>query len=257
MTQGVDAPRKFGKPLICMLKSFMKSQLAASLLSMLIAAYLDLVRRTSKITIVDRGHYDDALAEKRGVILAFWHGRLMMAPFVRDETDAKVYMLVSQHRDGEIITKGTRKFGVSFIRGSAANPSKPDKSKHGASAVAQIVGALKAGDVVGITPDGPRGPRNKVQRGIVKIAQYSGAPIIPVGASTTRGKFFKSWDCFLAALPFSRLIYVVGPPIRVAPELDENSMAVTRQSIEDAIIAETMRADKNAGQEIRERSSRE
>ena len=108
--------------------------------------------------------------------MAFWHGRLMMAPMVRRQTDRRVFMLISNHRDGEIIANGVKSFGVEFIRGSTADPKKPEKNKNGASAIAQmIVCAFKGGNIVGITPDGPRGPGERSQKGVIRLAQMSGA----------------------------------------------------------------------------------
>jgi lysophospholipid acyltransferase (LPLAT)-like uncharacterized protein len=230
-----------------MFKRVAKSAFAARLASVLIGLYLRLLGATARNRVVDCAHFYAALAEGRGVIIAFWHGRLMTAPFMRELTQADVYMLISNHRDGEIIANGVRGFGLKFIRGSAANPKKPDKSKQGASAVAQMIAALESGQVVGITPDGPRGPGEKIHPGALKVAQLSGAPIVPVGASASRGKHMKSWDRFLVAGLFSRLCYITGEPIRVSEKMDASELEIQRVTLEERLLAATARADELAG----------
>lgn len=233
-----------------MLKSLIKSSLAAHVASFFIGAYLRLLAVTSRQSIYQREHFDDALAEGKGVILAFWHGRLMLAPFIRRQTNARVHMLVSTHRDGEIIVNGTKGFGINFIRGSAANPKKPGKSKSGASAVAQILAALENGDIVAVTPDGPRGPSETVKAGILKIAELSGAPIIPAGLSASMGPQMKSWDRFLLAAPFCKMTYVAGAPVRVSRSGPDNSPQDLRQTLETEIKNMTTKADQFAGRKI-------
>lgn len=227
-----------------MLKRFVKSAFAAQLASALIAAYIRLVHATSHWSFVGKDDFEAAAAEGRGVILAFWHGRLLMAPTVRSETDQRVFMLISAHRDGEIIANGVRSFGVEFIRGSAANPKKPEKNKDGAPAIIQMAEALKNGHVVGVTPDGPRGPGEKVSKGVIRLAQMTGALIVPAAYSTSRGRSLSTWDRFLVAAPFSKGVYMAGKPIAVTTEKTPEAVESARQSVENALIDVTRRADE-------------
>lgn len=226
-----------------MVKGIMKSEAAARLASFLIGTYLHLVSLTGRKTITDRAHYDEALAEGRGVILVFWHGRLMAAPFIRKETDAEVHMLVSRHRDGQIITDAVKGFGLNFIRGSAANPKKPEKNKHGAPAVTQMIDILETGETVAITPDGPRGPAETVQIGAIKLAEMSGAKIVPVGISASRGRRLKTWDRFLFAGLFSHFHYVAGRALAVPSGATEEELQALRSELEHRMKAATARAD--------------
>ncbi len=230
-----------------MLKRIAKSAFAARLASVAIGAYIRLVHATSRWTFSGREHFEAAAAEGKGVILAFWHGRLLMVPTVRGETNSRVFMLISAHRDGEIIARGVSSFGVEFIRGSAANPKKPGKNKSGASAIAQIAAALKQGHVVGVTPDGPRGPGEKVQKGVIRLAQMTGAPILPAAYSVSRGKRLKTWDRFLLAAPFSKGVYAAGPPVKIPPENDPETVETARQTVENALLRVTQQADALAG----------
>lgn len=232
-----------------MLKRVLKSAAAARIASVGIGAYIRLTTATTRWRIVNREFFDEAEAKGNGVIVAFWHGRLMLSPQLCNETEKPVYMLISAHRDGEIIANAVRSYNIHFIRGSAANPKKPRQNKHGASAVAQIVAALEDGGIVGVTPDGPRGPCAKVQAGLVKLAQLSGAPIIPAGMSVNTGPRLSTWDRFLVPFPFSRGFYVAGPAFTIAKDADAATVEAMRQAIEKAIFDATTEADRLAGRE--------
>ncbi len=230
-----------------MLKRLAKSAIVAQLASWLIGAYIRLVHKTSRWEVEGLEYFEKATSEGKGVILAFWHGRLLMAPTIRDYTDKRVFMLISSHRDGEIIANAVRSYGLEFIRGSAANPKKPEKNKGGASAILQMTTALNEGHIVCVTPDGPRGPGEKVQKGIIRLAQQSGASIIPVAISLSRGRKMNSWDRFLLAMPFSRGVHVGGPPIKIPKENDAEAVESARLTLEKALLDVTQRADALVG----------
>lgn len=226
-----------------MFKRLAKSAAAARIAAFLIGAYIRLVHGTSRWTLTGFENFEEAADEGKGVILAFWHGRLLMAPAVRRETDRRVFMLISAHRDGEIIAQGVKGFGLDFIRGSASNKDKPGKEKRGASAIAQMIAALEAGNVVGFTPDGPTGPGEKVKPGVIRLAQLSGAPIIPAAYAVSRGKRLNTWDRFLLAAPFSKGYYHAGPAIRVPADADEEERERLRADVEAALHAVTTHVD--------------
>ncbi|NOX94873.1 MAG: lysophospholipid acyltransferase family protein [Alphaproteobacteria bacterium] len=230
-----------------MLKRLAKSAIVARLASWLIGVYIRLVHKTSRWEVKGLEHFEKAASEGKGVILAFWHGRLLMAPTIRDYTDKRVFMLISSHRDGEIIANAVRSYGLEFIRGSAANPNKPGKNKGGASAILQMTTALNEGHVVCVTPDGPRGPGEKVQKGIIRLAQQSGASILPVAISLSHGRKMGSWDRFLLAAPFSRGVQVGGAPIKIPKEIDAEALESARLTLEKALLDVTQRADALVG----------
>lgn len=230
-----------------MFKRLLKSEFAARMASLLIRIYIRIVEVTCRWRFVGREHFDAAEAKGKGVIIAFWHGRLLMAPIVRRETDKRVFMLISANRDGEIIAQGVRSFGVEFIRGSAANPEKPGKNKSGASAIAQMIAALNEGSIVGFTPDGPRGPGEKVKSGVIRLAQMSGAPIVPGAYSVSGGSQLNTWDRFLLAAPFSRGVFVAGPAIEPPAENTPEAVETVRRSLENALLEVTKEADVLVG----------
>ena len=110
-----------------------------------------------------------------------------------------------------------------------------------------IIKTLKGGESVGVTPDGPRGPRYKASMGIIQMARLANVPILPISYSSTRGIFMKSWDRFFLPLPFGRGIFIYGPLLDVAnsPKSDEEM----RQDLETRLRELTQRADQYCGQE--------
>ncbi|MEL7491340.1 MAG: lysophospholipid acyltransferase family protein [Pseudomonadota bacterium] len=235
-----------------MFKRFLKSRAAARIASGFVAFYIRLVRRTSSWEMIGREHFEALDHPGQGFILAFWHSRLLMAPTVRGETDKRVFMLISTHRDGEIIANAVAPFGIEFIRGSAANPQKSFKEKSGAPALAQMIAALKEGAVVGVTPDGPRGPSQKAKIGVIKLAQMAGAPILPAAYATSRGRRLNTWDRFWLALPFSKGVFMVGAPL-AAPGPDADVGAL-REALTGALNAVTDEAEAAAsGRSLRPR----
>ena len=202
------------------------------------AQYIRLVHATSRFSAVG-GEIPRALwHERRAFILCFWHGRLLMIPYCWDKR-RPIRTLTSDHRDGRLVARTTAHLGIPTLIGSS--------SRGGASALRAMLRALAQGESIGITPDGPRGPRMRVQVGIVKLARLSGAPIVPVGYSTRRRRVLDTWDRFVVALPFSRGIFVWGNAIEVEPDSDAHAIECARQTLETSLNAVTAEADRRCG----------
>lgn len=145
------------------------------------------------------------------VVIAFWHGRLAMMNLVFKRwwkplnKNAKV--IISDHKDGEIIAQITEKFGVGTIRGSS--------SKGAARALISAFREIKAGNDVAITPDGPRGPLHSIADGVVIIAQKMQTEIWCVNYEASRFWQFKSWDEMILPKPFSTINFSLNGPIEV------------------------------------------
>ncbi len=229
-------------------KSLLKNPVIQGLASGSIASYIRLVRITTSWQIIGREHLA-ALEENKdqGFILAFWHSRLLMVPTVRQETNRKVYMLVSLHRDGEIIVNGVKPFGIEFIRGSGANVKKKNKDKSGAPALTQMIAALKEGSIVGMTPDGPRGPRQKAQPGTVRLSIMANAPILPMAYATSRGSALGTWDRFWLAAPFSKGAFAAGAPLYPPQENTPETIAQYRHDLEAALNRVMLTAEQAVG----------
>ena len=230
-----------------MLKKILRHPWVVSLLSGLIGGYLRLVYRTTRWRFEGFEHFEAAAAQEKGVILAFWHGRLMMGASVRKQTDRRAFMLISAGQDGEIIARAIEPFGIECIRGSAANPKKRKKNKNGIPAATIMVERLNDGHIIGVTPDGPRGPRHKVGPGTLRLAALSGAPIVPAAYATSRAKVFSSWDRFMFAFPFGRGAYVAGPAIAAPQDSSAAALDETRADLEAALQRVTDTADTMVG----------
>lgn len=225
-------------------KRLLKSDFAARVASAFAGLYLRLVLATTRWTLVNREHADGLVARGEGFVGAFWHQRLMMGPMLRRQTERRIFMLVSANRDGETIARAVAPMGFEFIRGSAANPRKREKDKGGAGALAEMIGVLNDGHIVGMTPDGPRGPSRKVQPGIIRLAQLSGAAILPMGFSTSNALRLGTWDRFFVPLPFSRGAAVGGgAPIRIAKDASAAELEAARLQLEVALNKAADEAD--------------
>lgn len=161
------------------------------------------------------------------VIFNLWHGRLL-GPTYHNRGQG-VVTLVSQHRDGEYITRAVRRWGYTVVRGSA--------SRGGRGALVELIRHVRAGRSLALTPDGPRGPFQRMKPGPVLIAQRTGAPIVPVGAAADRAWFFGSWDRFLVPRPFARIRIVYGEPLVVPRDADAEAFVPEVE----ARMAEVMR----------------
>jgi lysophospholipid acyltransferase (LPLAT)-like uncharacterized protein len=203
----------------------------------LAAHYLRLVWKTSRFVIEPEDFYERVEPELP-VIIAMWHGQHFMMPFVRRHHRVKV--LISRHRDGEINAAVAERLGIRTIRGSGDHYRRFDR-KGGVGAFKAMLTALQDGWTIALTADIPKVSR-KAGPGIVKLAQFSGRPIIPVAVATSRRIEARNWDRSVANLPFSRGAMVFGDPIRVASDADEARLEAARQTVETELTAATARA---------------
>lgn len=161
-------------------------------------------------------HSPESIPEKKPLIFACWHGELLMLPYLykryRKIPHAKV--LISNHFDGLLISKTMKYFGLDTIAGST--------NRNAAKVLIQGIRALKEGYDIGITPDGPKGPRHQVADGIIIMAQKTNTKIILIRMLPTKYWQFKSWDKFIVPKPFGTLKYYATLPIDVSGlELEE------------------------------------
>lgn len=143
------------------------------------------------------------------VIVAFWHNRLLLMGLCYRGKGIRI--LISQHKDGELIARVMEIFGFGTVRGSS--------TRGGAQALREMLKAVKESDIA-ITPDGPRGPRYVVQEGVIALARLTGRPIMPLTFGSSKKKVFASWDAFNLPYPFSRGVFLWGEPIYVPKDAD-------------------------------------
>jgi lysophospholipid acyltransferase (LPLAT)-like uncharacterized protein len=172
------------------------------------------------------------------VIITMWHGQHFMMPFVRRHHRVKV--LISRHRDGEINAVAAERLGIGTIRGSGDINRRFDR-KGGVGAFKAMLAALQDGWTMALTADVPKVSR-KAGPGVVKLAQLSGRPIIPVAVATSRRIELDNWDRSAINLPFSRGAMVFGDAIRVAADAEEAALEDVRHKVEAELTAATQRA---------------
>lgn len=227
-------------------KRIIKSNTMRSSLCWLASAYVRFIRATGRWRTEGGDLPAHFLTEGKPFIVAFWHQRLLMMPYTWRSVggDRPFNMLISSHRDGEIISRTIAYFGIKTIAGSTG------KGKGGAAALRQILKALKAGEVVGMTPDGPRGPRMRASDGIIQAARMANVPIFPLTYSASNRRVFPSWDRFILPLPFSRGVFRWGDPVFVGHKLDDEGLEGKRRELEDALTRLTQETDDKLGLDI-------
>lgn len=228
-----------GQP-VTQLKRILKSDAALAVACFFAALYIRLVRYTGRWRIEGEHIPESFRTAGKPFILAFWHGRLMMMPYCWARTD-HVKMLISGHRDGRLISQTVRNFAIESVVGST--------TRGGAQATRHLIRLLRHGGIVGITPDGPRGPRMRVGEGTIALARLSGAPIVPATYSASRRRVMRSWDRFVLALPFGRGVFLWGDPIEVPRNADDDVLEARRRTLEDAMNDLAGRADAMMGQD--------
>jgi lysophospholipid acyltransferase (LPLAT)-like uncharacterized protein len=204
--------------------------------------YIRFVYRTNRWSVEGGETPRRLVAEGRAFIGAFWHGRMLMIPMAWQRM-APMHMLISAHRDGQIIAGAVSYFGIEAIAGSTR--------RGGSAALRIILKKLKEGDCVAITPDGPRGPAMSVSSGIVNAARLAQVPIVPITYATSRRRILASWDQFHVALPFGRGLFLWGEPIEIAAELDEDGLERTRCLIEARMVEMVHEADCRVGHGVK------
>jgi lysophospholipid acyltransferase (LPLAT)-like uncharacterized protein len=204
----------------------------------LAAEYLRLVWHTNRF-IIEPADFYEQLPPQLPIIAAMWHGQHFMAPFLR-RAEHPVKVLISRHRDGEINAIAIERLGVGAIRGSGDHERRFDR-KGGVGAFKAMLSALAQGYSLALTADVPKISR-VAGSGIVTLARFSGRPIYPVAAATSRYIALDTWDRSELNLPFGRLAIVVGDAIRVAPDAAEDVVENARRAVEDGLNVVTARA---------------
>lgn len=204
----------------------------------LAASYIRLIKLTGRWKVFGTEIPLALLNEGKPFLVAFWHGRLLMMSLAWPYSQT-FKMVISQHPDGELIARTIKILGFESIAGSS--------SRGGAGTVRSILRALKSGESVGVTPDGPRGPRMHAAKGAVFAARRAGVPILPLSYAAKQCKFLSTWDRFLIPLPFCRGIMKWGVPITIAGDANETDVARVTKDLEQQLNLLTHQLDAELG----------
>ncbi|MBB3808224.1 lysophospholipid acyltransferase family protein [Pseudochelatococcus contaminans] len=224
---------------MALLKRITRSRPVQATLGALLAGYLRLVRATSVVVTEPADLYEKA-GQVMPVIVAMWHGQHFMVPFARRPQDPAA-ALVSRSGDGEFNALALQRLGIRPIRGSGARARARMHEKGGVAALRGLLRALADGELVVLTADVPKVSRQCGQ-GIVLLARLSGRPIVPVAVVSSRRIDFKSWDNASIGLPFGRIAMVVGEPLFVPADADDDTLEAVRISTGQALDAVHERA---------------
>jgi lysophospholipid acyltransferase (LPLAT)-like uncharacterized protein len=199
----------------------------------LISAALQLLKLTVRIQFINADRLLAAWAHGEQTVMTFWHNRVVMMPIAYRGKQACI--MNSQSRDGEIASRALARWGIRSVRGSA--------TRGGAGGFMQLVNAYRRGDDLAVVPDGPRGPRYVVKKGVVQLGRATGGLIFPASYAATHQVQLRSWDRLIIPLPFARIVYVVGEPLRVPREVSEAEAEALRVELQQRLMAATERAE--------------
>ena len=206
-------------------KKILKNYIVQNILAFITFVYILFVKTTSNIKYINEEVPKKFWDGNKPFILAFWHNQLMMISFGW-RSRKKINILASGHSDG--------RFGA--IVGNYLNLKNIQTSFNKQSlSMRPIFKLLKEKKYIGITPDGPRGPKEKVSSGIIKIASTTQVPIIAIGFASNRNTKLNSWDSFLVTYPFSRCAFDWSDPIFIPKNLKDEEIPKFQLLLENKI----------------------
>ncbi|WP_421736347.1 lysophospholipid acyltransferase family protein [Caulobacter sp.] len=211
----------------------LRTPFVMGLMTRLFAGYIAFTYRTLRWTRegqdIAQQVQADALAKGGGVILALWHSRVPVGPATWPQGSDKpeIRVLVSQSRDGEFIAQVIARLGLPSIRGSSLKKTDTAKNKGGEQAFRDMVKWVKDGGAMAITPDGPRGPAEVMQKGAAALARVSGAPVLFVGVAMQPCIRLDTWDRTIIPLPFARAAMVWDGPVTAGRDDDPDALTAT------------------------------
>ena len=181
---------------------------------------------------------DVRLAAGERCIFALWHCQLLPLAFTHRRRH--VAFLISQHRDGELIARIIQRLGYVTARGSS--------TRGGGEGTREMIRFAEQGHLLGVTPDGPRGPAEIVKPGLIYLASRTGFPVLPVSAAAAPSWRLDSWDRFLIPPPFARVVVGYGTPIAVPREVEEDGLKLWQGRIETALRTLSAELGRRAGE---------
>ncbi len=169
--------------------------------------------------------YDRALDPRWGTaqprIYVFWHEYILQPLYLRPH--CKLAMLLSRHKDAEVLAHVAHHMGFECVRGST--------NRGGVAALLEMKRRGRHMHLT-MTPDGPRGPRRQLSSGTIFLAAKLGLPIVPLGFGYDRPWRLNSWDRFAVPRPYSQARCIIGPEISIPADLQRSAWEVHRRSVE-------------------------
>ncbi|MBN1379756.1 MAG: lysophospholipid acyltransferase family protein [Gammaproteobacteria bacterium] len=222
------------------MKRRLKKRIKYAIATALLKAYVAVLELTSNRITIGQKIIDEMISKQQPCILCFWHQHIVTCVYYLldwQKQGMKTGFLISPSGDGALAAKIFVKHGVTLISGSSG--------RSGAQTMRKVYMAIKRDGLSPVaTPDGPRGPIYDFKPGPLLLASMTGAPIVPIAASSSRYWQFNSWDKFILPKWFSKFVLVVGKPVYIeqglptkelrpkCAQLSEILMGIKRQSVE-------------------------
>lgn len=188
---------------------------------------------TLRFEVQGAEHHEALVRAGQPFIYALWHGRLL--PLCYYHRNRGIVALISASKDGDYLADFLSSWGFNPVRGSS--------SRGGREALRQLVRLARAGNSLAITPDGPRGPMQKLKPGVLVTAQLAGVPILPLSGATDRGWWPGKWDRFLVPKPFARIKVRYEAPMRVPRDASESDLQHYADELEKQLNRMTAELD--------------
>ena len=187
------------------MKKILKHKYLQIFLGWIISFYIKICFQTSIWLTKNSNVREKLIKQKKSIIVCFWHSRLLMAVFCWNwPKDFK--MLISGHRDGKIISNTVSHFGIETITGSSRRKNF--------SSLKEIIFQIYNNKIIGITPDGPKGPNEQIKDGFISLLKKTNVVVIPLSYSARFKIRLKTWDKFLLVTPLNKFVAVWGNPFQ-------------------------------------------
>ncbi len=219
-------------------KKILKSDTVRRALCWIISVFLRLVYNTSRWQHCEDEFLKPLVDKGEPFIIALWHNRVVMMPYAW-RNPKPISIFTSDHRDGRLVAYTMGWFGFDAVFGSTHRTEM--------KTIRRIVRSLKSGTLLGITPDGPRGPRMRLKPGVVAMAKLANVPIIPVTYSCSRRVVLDTWDNLIVPLPFTKGVFLWGEPITLPPNANDEDLERVRTLLEQRMWDLSREADRMCG----------
>lgn len=187
------------------MKKILKHRNFQILLGWIISIYIKVCYHSSVWMTKNENIPKNLIKKKKSIVVCFWHNRLLMASFCWN-FNQKFKMLISAHSDGKIISNAVSHLGIETIIGSSR--------KQNISSLKEIINLIKKNCVIGITPDGPRGPKGEIKDGLISLFIKTGVTVLPLSYSARHKIILNTWDKFILVTPFNKFVAVWGNPLK-------------------------------------------
>ena len=216
------------------IKYFSKTKFGQRFIGFVFYSLTSFVHRSIRWKYLIESEKSNIFNNNQKMIFCCWHNRLFLGPHLLPRNRI-INALQSSHSDGMVTSVAFKYLGMNVILGSS--------KKGGMQAFRKMVKCIQLGESIAITPDGPKGPKEKVKEGIIKLAQITDTSIIPLVWATKKFKLINSWDSFVLPYPFSKGVYSFGKPINVKKKISEEELEFVRQNLENEIKRLTQRVE--------------